>query len=478
VRENARKYKKPTLEPSVQGLQSEINRLLVFTAGALLLGVFLGNVFLVLFIGSSAYIVFTLSQLLRLKNWLSQDHSYSDANPPESIGLWGEIFDGIYRLQKQKRKASHHLESIINKAQESSAALEMAVVMINKHGNLDWWNLASEKLLGLQHPQDQNQSVTNLIRDPAFADYFQQKEYANTLKIASANNSSRTLEFQIALFGEQERLMIVRDITQIQKLESMRKDFIGNVSHELGTPITVIKGYIEAILDNSQELQSRWQKPLQQMQQQSERMENIVKDLLVLSSLETESIGTQHGDAIQIGILLQEIMGDVEQMFTDKSQHFELSIESDAIVQGDKAELYSAFSNLIVNAGKYTPSGGHIKVHCEQDEEGLRVRFSDDGIGIEQHHIPRLTERFYRVDVSRSTETGGTGLGLAIVKHILARHDAQLSISSNPGRGSSFTCLFPSSQFLPPNVSHATPENNALDDDSNRDSLAISENRV
>lgn len=430
------------------GLQREINRLALFYAAATFIGFLLGDVWLALSLSSFAYIGFTLLQVLRLQKWLSQNQFEKELDPPESFGFWGEIFDGMHRLQQQKYKANFHLESLLNKAQEASAALEIAVVMIDKHGDLDWWNNASENLLGLQFPQDRHQSVTNLIRDPAFAEYFQRQKYDSALKIASNRSSNQVLEFQIALFGEQERLMIVRDVTQLHKLESMRKDFIGNVSHELGTPLTVIKGYVEAILEHVCDLDERWHKPLQQMQQQSVRMENIVKDLLMLSSLETESLGKHHCDPVQVGQLLIEIRNDVQHMFVDKAQTFDLLVSDDAVLQGDKAELYSAFSNLMVNAGKYTPENGSIQITCKLDDNGLQIAFIDDGIGIEQHHLPRLTERFYRVDVSRSSETGGTGLGLAIVKHILARHDAELIITSTPGRGSSFVCKFPRSRLV------------------------------
>jgi len=414
---------------------------------AAVVGAVFGELLLVLLLATLAYIGLNLYQLRRLNLWLAQDPTQRQSDPPESFGIWGDIFDGIYRLQNQERKASAHLENIINKAQESSAALEMGVIMIDRKGNLDWWNLASEKLLGLQYPKDKNQSVTNLIRDPRFADYFHLEHYSETLKIKAPGDSRKMLEFQIALFGEHERLMIVRDITQLHRLESMRKDFVGNVSHELGTPITVIKGYLEAIIDNMQDLDVKWQKPMLQMRQQSVRMENIVRDLLTLASLETETSGKQQDEINILGLIL-EIENDTRQMFTDKSHRFEIHCNADLAFTGKRSEIYSALSNLVVNAAKYTPAKGTITLSARTTKKFIEIAVADTGVGIEQKHIPRLTERFYRVDGSRSSDTGGTGLGLAIVKHILSRHNGELLIDSEFGKGSRFTCKIPRSRLV------------------------------
>ncbi|MFK7865685.1 MAG: phosphate regulon sensor protein PhoR, partial [Pseudohongiellaceae bacterium] len=293
----------------MQSWQKELKRLLVVSLIIGIGGSLAGYAEFALMVFFAAYCFYNLFQLHRMNRWLSQDPSSKKNAPPESIGLWGEIFDGIYRLQKQERKASAYLESIINKAQESSAALEMAVIVIDAQNNLDWWNRASEGMLGLKYPQDRGLSVTNLIRDPRFAEYFGSESYDDPLKINAPGDNSKVLEFQIALFGEHERLMIVRDITQLHKLESMRKDFVGNVSHELGTPITVIKGYLEAIMDNIDSLDERWHKPMRQMHQQSNRMENIVRDLLLLSSLETRTLGNQQ-DEVKLSALFAEIKND------------------------------------------------------------------------------------------------------------------------------------------------------------------------
>lgn len=412
---------------------------------AAIIGYAVGHVSWVMLISLCLYYLYNLYQLRRFNLWLNRDAAESESEPPESFGLWGDIFDGIYRMQQQERRANSYLANIIDKAQESSAALEMAVVMINKQGNLDWWNFAAENLLGFQYSKDRNQSITNLVRNPRFSEYFHSEKYDETLKMEAPGESSKILEFQIALFGENERLMIVRDITQLHRLESMRKDFVGNVSHELGTPITVIKGYLEAILDNLDTLDEKWHKPMRQMRQQSLRMENIVRDLLLLSSLETKGL-TRTQDVIDLEKLFSEIENDSQQMFKDKEHSFELACIPSIAIVGKRSELYSAISNLVVNAAKYTPAGGHIKLSAEMGVDSFDITVEDNGIGIEKHHIPRLTERFYRIDGSRSSDTGGTGLGLAIVKHILARHEGELEVESQYGKGSRFVCRLPLSR--------------------------------
>ncbi|MEQ8407723.1 MAG: phosphate regulon sensor histidine kinase PhoR [Gammaproteobacteria bacterium] len=419
-----------------------IKRHLLIWSAVALFGFLIGQLLWALLILAIIYTLRNYYQLHRFTLWLNSDQRKQPSEPPESYGIWGDIYDGIYRLQKQERSSSAHLENIINKAQESSAALEMAVIMINQHDNLDWWNKAAEKLLGFKFPQDKNQSINNLIRNPKFHDYFYNENYAEALVMEAPGDANKVLEFQIALFGEHERLMIVRDITQLQRLARMRKDFVANVSHELGTPITVIKGYLEAIIDNQDSLDKKWHKPMQQMRQQSMRMENIVRDLLLLSSLETKT-PPRNRQEINTTALVREIENDTRQMFTDKSHTIRIDCASDAVISGKRNELYSAVSNLVVNAAKYTPANGEITVRTYFTDESFIIAVSDNGIGIEAHHIPRLTERFYRVDVSRSSDSGGTGLGLAIVKHILARHDAELVIESQYGKGSEFRCEFP-----------------------------------
>lgn len=424
-----------------------LKRLILLLLMLLLAGWWLGSPALTLLTGLLGFLGYHLWQLSRLYNWLRDSERDEPPPPPESRGVWGNIFDGIYLLQRRKREALEHLRSIINKAQESTAALEIAVVMISNKGGLQWWNPAASRLLGFQHPRDHNQPVINLLREPQFIEYFHSPEsYGNPLKLRSAVNESITLEFQITSFGEGERLMLVRDISQLHRLEMMRKDFVGNVSHELRTPITVITGYLETMLDDRDSMPARWVKPIEQMAQQSLRMENLIRDLLTLSQLETRSASKQQSD-IQLSSLLRDIKGDAEQMFQRKEQTFTLRCDDSLHIKGNHNELYSAVSNLVINAAKYTQPQGLIGLSAERHASGVTVTISDNGPGIAARHLPRLTERFYRVDESRSTGTGGTGLGLAIVKHVLARHGGRLEIRSRLNEGSQFICHIPSDRL-------------------------------
>jgi two-component system, OmpR family, phosphate regulon sensor histidine kinase PhoR len=422
---------------------SALRRLALIFAALLVAGWLLGAPALVTLAGVLVYLLYHLRQLRKLYNWLKQNEVSEPTAPPEGRGIWGYVFDAMYLLQRREHEAIADLRGIINKAQESTAVLEMAVIMINGKGGLVWWNPAASRLLGFQSPEDQNQPVINLIREPLFIEYFNRGLYKSPLKLSSPINAGLTLEFQITSFGEGERLMLVRDISQLHKLEMMRKDFVGNVSHELRTPITVITGYLETMLDDKDNLPKRWVRPIEQMSQQSHRMENIIRDLLTLSQLETRSASKQQSD-IKLSSLLRDIKRDAEQVFADKKQQFHLQCDDSIQVRGNMNELYSAISNLVLNAAKYTQADGEIGLSVDLETDGsLDITISDNGPGIAPQHIPRLTERFYRVDESRSTDTGGTGLGLAIVKHVLARHDARLNIKSEAGKGSDFICHFP-----------------------------------
>ncbi|MDX1491787.1 MAG: phosphate regulon sensor histidine kinase PhoR [Pseudohongiellaceae bacterium] len=427
--------------------RSEFNRFLTILGLASLIGLLMGKLLLAILIAVSSYLLYSVFQMYRLYRWLHQTEQEEQSEPPESSGLWGDLFDGIYRLQRRERQAVNHLESILDKAQESSAALAMAVIMINQKGNLEWWNKAANDLLGFREGQDHQQGVTNLLREPRFFEYFERKEYSEPLRIPSPVNKNLILEFQITLFGEGDRLMLVRDVTQMHKLELMRKDFVGNVSHELRTPITVINGYLENLLDHRESIAPRWGRALEQMHQQSQRMESIVRDLLTLSRLETKALSKEQ-ETVDVASLLREIVREAEQVFENKSHDYSVNITQDVALRGNRSELYSALSNLVFNAAKYTAHEGKISVHVIERGNALDIVVEDNGPGIEEHHLPRLTERFYRIDESRSTDTGGTGLGLAIVKHVLARHGANLDINSEIDKGSRFICHFPPDRVI------------------------------
>ena len=389
---------------------------------------------------SMFYCLWMLMRTRDLAKWLSKKE---DSDPPESSGIWGTIFDELYRQKKLSRRTIANLHAIIIRAQQSTNAINDAVVVVDKNGNLEWWNESGNRLLGLRIKTDRGQPITNLLRDPRFIHYFERNQYEQALEIPSVVHNNTVLQFEINVFGEGERLMVVRDISRLHHLEQMRKDFVANVSHELRTPLTVIKGYLETFIDSSNNSSPPlFQRGLQQMQQQTKRMELLINDLLMLARLESDNT-RRPLKPVTVSKLLHQIHSDAF-AFNDEKQHdIHLEIDSSVEIYGDEKELRSAFSNLVMNAIKYTPEFGQIHIRWKVDEDGAYMEVEDDGYGIEKKHIPRLTERFYRADQSRNAKTGGTGLGLAIVKHVLLHHNAKLEIASELGEGSVFTCHFP-----------------------------------
>ncbi|HEX5843209.1 MAG TPA: phosphate regulon sensor histidine kinase PhoR, partial [Pseudomonas sp.] len=266
-------------------------------------------------------------------------------------------------------------------------------------------------------------------------------------ELPSPINDRCRLQFHVTQYGNRELLMLVRDITRLYQLEQMRKDFVANVSHELRTPLTVIAGYLETLLDNVEDVNPRWLRALQQMQQQGGRMQSLLNDLLLLAKLEATDYPSDN-QPVAVDLLLLSIKNDAQALSAERHHRISLEADPHLKLKGSEAELRSAFSNLVFNAVKYTPDEGKIHVRWWSDEQGAHLSVQDTGLGIEAKHLPRLTERFYRVDSSRASNTGGTGLGLAIVKHVLLRHRARLDIASSLGQGSTFTCHFPSQQMV------------------------------
>ncbi|SED05129.1 PAS/PAC sensor signal transduction histidine kinase [Pseudomonas anguilliseptica] len=422
-----------------------IRRLLLLVGVCLLLGLITGEYAWTLLLGLAGYLGWHLQQLLRLHKWLRTRQG--DEAPPDGYGLWGEVFDSIYHLQRRDQKVRGRLQAVIDRVQESTAALKDAVIMLDRDGNLEWWNIAAEKLLGLKTPQDSGQQITNLVRDPRFIEYFENHNYNEPLELPSPVSDRVRLQFHITQYGNREHLMLVRDITRLYQLEQMRKDFVANVSHELRTPLTVISGYLETLLDNVEDVNPRWLRALQQMQQQGGRMQNLLNDLLLLAKLEATDYPSDN-QPVAVDLLLLSIKNDAQALSGERHHRISLEADPHLKLKGSETELRSAFSNLVFNAVKYTPDEGSIQIRWWGDEQGAHLSVQDSGLGIEAKHLPRLTERFYRVDSSRASNTGGTGLGLAIVKHVLLRHRARLDIVSNLGKGSTFTCHFPTQQVV------------------------------
>lgn len=421
-----------------QGLKTELKRLGIIAALCVLLSWLTPwSLVSVLFVGIGLYLGVMLWQIWRLNKWLARINE--EEQPPEASGIWGEAFDNIYHLQRRQAQEKANLQAVINRVQETTSALKDGIILLDWRGHLDFWNPAAQRLLGF-HAKDQGLSVIHFIRHPGFVSYFEDGDYSEPLELPSPRFASKQLQFQITRFGKNERLIVVRDVTQLHNLEQMRQDFVANVSHELRTPLTVINGYLETMADNN--TAAAWRKPLQQMQQQAQRMSLLINDLIMLSRLETTESGYNQHD-IPLTPLLTAVRTEAVVLGNEKSQTIILESEPDLHLRGTEKEIHSAFSNLVTNAIKYTPEYGKIVMRLWRDDEHIYFSVSDNGPGIEQKHLSRLTERFYRVDPSRNSSTGGTGLGLAIVKHVLLRHDAELKVTSEVGKGSVFTCVFP-----------------------------------
>ena len=420
-----------------------VRRLLLLLAGCLLVGLITGEYAWALVLGLGGYLAWTLRQMLRLLLWLKSEQP--DKPPPDSHGVWGEIFDSLYQLQRRDLQLRGQLQAVIDRVQGSTTALRDAVIMLDSDANLEWWNPAAERLLGLKKPQDSGHPITNLVRHPSFKDYFDNGRHEDPLELASPVDDRLWLQITITRYGNSEYLMVVRDITRLHQLEQMRKDFVANVSHELRTPLTVIAGYLETLLEHSEDTSPRWTRALQQMNQQAGRMQHQLNDLLLLAKLEATDPPTS-AKPVNVAALLETIRNDALALSAEQQHLISLDADASLALRGSESELHSAFSNLLFNAVKYSPPGGQIHLRWWRDEYGAHLAVTDSGIGIEPKHLPRLTERFYRVDSSRASSTGGTGLGLAIVKHVLLRHQGRLDIDSTPGKGSTFTCSFPHSR--------------------------------
>jgi two-component system phosphate regulon sensor histidine kinase PhoR len=381
--------------------------------------------------------IFSFYQMQRVQLWLKAPENM----PPDAYGIWAELLSRIYFLQRNSVEAQVQLQAAVDYLQDSFAAIRDGVVMVDASGAIKWLNRAVEPLLGLHYPEDTGQTLTNLVRVPEFQRYFLAMDYSIPLQyLAIGTDKQYHLRVEITPFGEGERILFVRDVSNAVLMEKVRREFIANVSHELRTPLTVISGYLDTLLMDTQAFPERYLKALTQMGQQSQRMESLLKDLLWLSRIESEQHNSVH-ETVDMGGLFQDLLDDLSEAHPDSV--FVLDVSTDQTIVGDYRQLYSAVSNLVINAIKYSPQGSPVTLSWTLQGDELLMQVRDSGIGIDSTHIPRLTERFYRVDDSRNSATGGTGLGLAIVKHVAVSNDGYLKIESKLGEGSIFTLIFP-----------------------------------
>ena len=375
-----------------------------------------------------------LSYLFKLGEWLDHPHS---SRLPDGWGAWTEVFARLYRLRRDHERNEDELTEWLARFRQAMQLLPEGVAIMDDVLLLEWCNPATERHLGLTLDKDKGRRVTNLVRHPEFIDYIILGRYEQPLTLSLRG---RKLVVQIIPFENRRQILVTHDATETERIEAMRRDFIANASHELRTPLTVIVGFLEiALADPGLDERTRMAH-LTLMTEQAGRMQRLIEDMLTLSRLESDEYPLKR-ERVDIAALVEGVAEDARAL--SGGRHLvEVSVDGPDIM-GSPDELRSAFGNLASNAVRYTPSGGTIRLSWQRGPNDLRFEVCDTGIGIDEQHISRLTERFYRVDKSRSRETQGTGLGLAIVKHVLIRHGGKLSIRSTPGQGSVFMVSLP-----------------------------------
>ena len=367
---------------------------------------------------------------------------------PQGEGLWGSVFEEIGNRFQRECEVKERLSAELGRFQQAALAMPDGVIYLGEDEVIEWMNPMAEQHFDLDRRKDLRTPLPNLIRQPEFIAYLASCEYAEPLVMRSLRRRDRTLQVQVIAFAGSRHMVLSRDISQLERLENMRRDFVANVSHELRTPLTVVGGFLETLIDGMDDF-SREDIVhfLTLASEQSNRMQRLIEELLTLSALETGA-PAQIDEEVDAVALIEEVMRETELLSAGRHT-LQCVLEGGGALRGSSKELHSAFSNLASNAVRYTPAGGHIEIGWRVSDEGGEYWVKDDGIGIDPAHIPRLTERFYRVDRGRSRETGGTGLGLAIVKHIVTRHQGELRVDSELGKGSRFAMRFPPARVRP-----------------------------
>jgi two-component system phosphate regulon sensor histidine kinase PhoR len=391
-----------------------------------------------------AIVVLHLHYVSMLLKWLR--HPTPEAEP-QGFGAWDAVFAALYRMLRRQRRSESQLTATLNDFRLASAAMPDGMVILDQADRIEWCNPRAEQHFGLDYQRDTGQQITYLVRHPLFAEKLRSQNYGDPLTLRQFRGSDLILSVQIVPYGDRQKLVISRDITDLERVETMRRDFIANVSHELRTPLTVLGGFLETIADSRAADNDLLRRSLPLMMDQARRMQNLIEDLLTLSRLESANTPL-HDERVNVPDLARTLYHDA--MALSGGRHrVALNLECGNRLIGSEDELRSAFSNLIGNAIRYTPEGGEVVISWQRRGDQAVFAVRDNGIGVQAQHIPRLTERFYRVDRSRSRETGGTGLGLAIVKHVLNRHQGWLEVVSEPGRGSTFSARFPAQRVVP-----------------------------
>lgn len=424
-------------------MRSDIWKIIAALALSTLLGITTGYVLECLLIGSFAIISWQLYRNDALYRWVLNPKA---APMMESNGLIYLIHREIHRQNIKSSRRKNQMSLLLKQFRRAIGALPDAIVLINRGGKIEWANQNAKPVLGIRWPEDASVRFGDLVRYPEVDKLMSLDELSSAqgVEINSLVNKGSTINVKCVHYTDELRMVVARDVSRLIKVNKMHSDFVANVSHELKTPLTVLRGYLE-ILEDSGELPDKFIGPVQQMNVESLRMQLIVSDLLYLAKLEDRENKSPH-DTIDVTQIVNNIVESVQPLIEDKHHKIELDIDYELSIKGAQTELHSAFANLITNAIHYTADKGQIKIRWRAENNQAVFTVKDNGAGIPAQHLSRLTQRFYRVDADRSREGGGTGLGLAIVKHVLERHNASLEIASEEGEGSEFKCVFPIKQ--------------------------------
>lgn len=422
-----------------------LKHLAVIVGGAMI-GALYGYPFhgvLLAFVGLIAWHLFNL---YRLERWMREP---TRVTVPGGDGIWARVFARTQFITDRRQLSRRRFRQLVKELRASTKAFPDGGIILNEHYEIVTYNKAARNLLGLKKKRDRGLRIDNLIRHPHFVGFLENEKRGakDFVEIPSPLAGDEWLSCRLIPYGAEQNLLLVRDITDSIKLDAMRRDFVANASHELRSPLTVVAGYLDALVED-EALPPTWQQPVADMREQTDRMSQLVRDLLELSRLESDSTST-----LERSVDIASILASAKKQVLardDRPHQIEVEVGSDAKLLGEETEIQSVVSNLVSNAVRYTPADGSIKIRWDVDGKGGHLSVADTGIGIAAHDIPRVTERFFRADDGRARQQGGTGLGLAIVKHALIRHDAELEIRSRPGEGSSFICHFSPQRLVHP----------------------------
>lgn len=427
----------------------ELIKLVLFAAIAFFIDAVEGPIPALVFLGLALFLanLHHVRHLGALVAWLPEADS---ATVPAGSGSWEQPFSMLYRLLRRRQQNQEQLNEALNRFQQASAAMPDGIIILDTHDDIQWCNPNAERHFGLQLDKDRGSQLTYLVRQPEFLEYLEEGSPSEPLILRGGRNSDLVLSVQVVPYGDDRKLVISRDITQWERAETARRDFVANVSHELRTPITVISGFIETLTELEKANPDIVKRSLALMREQSNRMQRLVEDLLTLSHLESGP-PIERDAMLDMQSTVASLVSEAESLSGGRHR-IRVEAVADQNLLGAPMELRSAFANLVTNAVRYTPAGGEVRLSWRVHGGHGYFAVQDTGPGIAPEHLPRLTERFYRVDRGRSRESGGTGLGLAIVKHVLNRHHARLEITSVVGAGSTFTAVFPAARLAPPAV--------------------------